>query len=103
MRAWIATLAGLAGLSCGCSSSAPTERSPAPAKPAAPAPTAQAAPPAADARPAPPRRNDLPEGDIVTADVLEMNGANHGRPAATFRRGSVSPIPAPRDAQVPPP
>jgi outer membrane protein assembly factor BamB len=94
MRAWIATLAGLAGLSCGCSSSAPTERSPAPAKPAAP-PTAQAAPPAADARPAPPRRNDLPEGDIVTADVLKMNGANYGRPAATFRRGSVSPIPAP--------
>lgn len=106
MRAWIATLAGLAA---GCSSSAPAERS----APTAPTVKTPAAPPQADASKPPVPASPPPAGpaaataraeaakeNIVTDEVLKMNGADYGRPGATFRTGSVSPIPAPRSTRT---
>jgi outer membrane protein assembly factor BamB len=63
------------------------------------------APPSAPGTPGPsaaPDDNDpAPQGEIVTAEVLAMNAATFGRPAAKFRRGSVSPIAVPRAAKTP--
>jgi hypothetical protein len=75
MRAWIATLI-LAGIPAGCSSSAPAKPAdkPAPGKP--------------------------PPGEIVTEQVLKMNSAEYGRPAATFRPGTVSSIAAPKSTRT---
>ena len=105
MRAWIATLF-LAGIP-GCSSTTPAERTtgarqptaaaePVAAKPAA-APTAAQPGTAqpASAKPANPADAGPPPGDIVTAEVLKMNGPEYGRPAARWRPGSVAPIAAP--------
>jgi len=108
MRAWIATLAGLAGLSSGCSSSGP-ERSPTAKQPAAaagePQKPAQGQPhqPAPDKAAAgkPKPDPDKPSGgEIVTAEVLKMNGAEFGRPASKFRPGSVSAVPAPKSSKT---
>ncbi|MGH9889231.1 MAG: PQQ-binding-like beta-propeller repeat protein, partial [bacterium] len=100
MRAWIATLAGLAGLSSGCSSSGPERSSPvkqplaAAGEPPKPAPDKQA--------PSKPKPDpDKPSGgEIVTAEVLKMNGAELGRPASKFRSGSVSSVPAPKSSKT---
>ena len=74
MRAWIATLI-LAGIpACSPVSADPKADPKAGAKQAQPGP---------------------PPGEIVTADILKMNGDNFGRPAAKFRPGSVEPIHAP--------
>jgi outer membrane protein assembly factor BamB len=104
MRAWIASLAALAALA-GCTSSAPAERSPT-VKPPAPALAAEPGKPAPNKpdpdKPAPakPKPVKAAESEIVTAEVLKMNGADYGRPASKFRPGSVSSIPVPRSSKT---
>src|SRR5262245_43677201 len=108
MRAWIATLAGLAGLASSCSSSSPAERS-APVAPAGPnaKPAAPSAKPASpSAKTAEPNKAGHSPGaedaaNIVTAEVVKMNSAEYGRPAAAFRTGSVSQIEGPRARKTP--
>jgi len=107
MRAWIATLLP-AGILAGCSSSAPIERAAATAKPPpaaqAPAPTTQApAAPTPDtpAAPVAARVNAAaPATEIVTAEILKMNGAAYGRPAAKWNPGAVAQIAAPKSVKT---
>jgi outer membrane protein assembly factor BamB len=47
-----------------------------------------------------PKQTAAPPGEIVTADVLQMNSAGFGRPAGKFRSGSVEPIRAPQPART---
>ncbi|HTJ43654.1 MAG TPA: PQQ-binding-like beta-propeller repeat protein [Kofleriaceae bacterium] len=49
------------------------------------------------AKPPPAKSNDHPpEGDIVTKEVLAMNGPDYGRPPTDFRKGSVAAIATPK-------
>lgn len=41
-----------------------------------------------------------PQGEIVTAEVEKMNGPEYGRPPIDFRKGSVSPISAPKPTKT---
>jgi outer membrane protein assembly factor BamB len=41
-------------------------------------------------------RGDVPQGEIVTDKVKEMNGANYGRPPTTFRPGSTTRVESPK-------
>jgi Ca-activated chloride channel homolog len=96
MRAWIATLL-IAGIP-GCSSTS-TERTSA-AKPPTAASPAEAKPAPDKAKP-PPGEPGPPPGEIVTAEILKMNGNGYGRPAATWNKGSVAPIAVPAAARTP--
>ncbi|HEX2692081.1 MAG TPA: PQQ-binding-like beta-propeller repeat protein [Kofleriaceae bacterium] len=94
MRAWIATLL-FTGIPAGCSSSTK------PASPTAPAPAHGEAP----AKPAPGKPAiatdaEAPKTEIVTAEILKMNGTEYGRPGATWNSGSVAPIAAPRSTRT---
>jgi outer membrane protein assembly factor BamB len=77
-------------LAAACGGPSSTEATAPPAKPAASAASAKATP-----KPAPKGIDHPPEGEIVTAAIVEMNGAKYGRPAADFRAGSVTPIDVP--------
>src|SRR5262249_1510913 len=112
MRAWIATLAGLAGFASGCSSSSPSERSAQTAKAAASQPAASQPAASQDSRNAvdskkamdskKPSPDPAPDAaNIVTAEVLKMNGPEFGRPAAKFRTGSVTLAEAPKSTKTP--
>ena len=41
-----------------------------------------------------------PEGDIVTAHVVELNSDKYARPSATFRAGSVTPVAPPKPTKT---
>ena len=107
MRVWIATslLAGIAGISTSCSSTAPVERATArpPTQAGQPTSIAQAPdqPPAdKPARPAAPD-TDAPDAELVTAEVIKMNGPDYGRPAAKWKPGAIAEIAAPKSARTP--
>jgi outer membrane protein assembly factor BamB len=98
MRAWIATLL-FAGIPAGCSSSA---KPPSPTEPApAPASVTQAPSQPKPDTPAAPTDTDAPQSEIVTAEILKMNGADYGRPSATWNPGSVASIATPRSTKTP--
>jgi outer membrane protein assembly factor BamB len=42
-----------------------------------------------------------PQGEIVTAQIKELNSDKYGRPPSTFRTGAVSPITPPRPEKTP--
>ncbi|HEY5924048.1 MAG TPA: PQQ-binding-like beta-propeller repeat protein [Kofleriaceae bacterium] len=43
---------------------------------------------------------DVPQGEIVTDKVKEMNSSKYGRPPTTFRKGSTSKVEAPKAAKT---
>src|SRR3954469_22116886 len=91
MRAWIATLliAGIPG--CSPRSAERTSTAVPPVAPPSPAPAAARPPPA---EPGP------PPGEIITAEIQNMNGDRYGRPAATWNQGSVASIAVPASART---
>src|SRR5262245_2690189 len=100
MRAWIATLliAGIPG--CSSRSAERTSKVVPPVAPPAPAIAAAEAPPATGAAKPPPGEPSPPPGEIVTAEIQKMNGDGYGRPAATWRKGSVAPIAVPASTRT---
>src|SRR5258706_16484804 len=47
-------------------------------------------------KPPPVVMEPAPQGEVVTAQVLEMNGAKYGRPPTDYRTGNVTPIALPK-------
>jgi outer membrane protein assembly factor BamB len=82
-----AVVAGMVFVTAGCKARVPSEEGKTPAEPgAAPAAVAPAAvaPAAVAADPETPP----PDSEIVTAEVVKLNGDNYGRPPVTFRKGN---------------
>jgi Ca-activated chloride channel homolog len=44
--------------------------------------------------------DDVPQGEIVTAEIERINGPAYGKPPVEFRKGSVTPIPAPKPTKT---
>ena len=87
MKATIAAITLLAG--CGSTPERAATR-------VSPAPTA-----ATPSKGAPARKADpMPQGDIVTDQVLKMNGPEYGRPASKFNPGSVAAIAVPKSTKT---